>query len=254
MSTVASHDDSTIAWTEAGSGPALLLIHGFASTWRRNWLEAGWMEALVRAGHQVIAYDQRGHGESEKRYDPEDYAPRRLVEDAIAVLDAAAVRRAVVMGYSMGARVALEVALRHSTRVRALVLAGMGIEFRDFGGPRYDREIVARALESDDTSGLPRGALFYRRFADQIRADRCALAACWRRPIRELDAADLAVVTLPALLTVGDRDSVAGDPEPLAAAMRHAKVVRLAGKDHMNAVGAKQHREAVLAFLAELGD
>jgi diacylglycerol kinase family enzyme len=130
----------------------------------------------------------------------------------------------------------------------------LAVRIRDFGGPRYDREIVARALESDDTSGLPRGALFYRRFADQMRADRRALAACWRRPIRELDAADLAVVTLPALFTVGDRDSVAGDPEPIAAAMRNAKVVRLAGKDHMNAVGAKQHREAVLSFLAELGD
>jgi pimeloyl-ACP methyl ester carboxylesterase len=254
MSVVASRDGSEIAWTEVGSGHPVLLIHGFASTWRRNWQETGWMDALARAGHRVIAYDQRGHGESEKRYDPEDYAPRRLVEDAVAVLDAAAVRRAVVMGYSMGARVALEVALRHSTRVRALVLAGMGIEFRDFGGPRFDREIVARALESDDTTGLPRGALFYRRFADQMRADRRALAASWRRPIRELDAADLAAVTLPSLYTVGDRDSVAGDPEPLAAAMRRAKVVRLTGKDHMNAVGAKQHREAVLAFLAELAD
>src|SRR5262245_55316508 len=211
MSTVASHDGCAIAWTEIGSGHPLLLIHGFASTWRRNWQETGWMEALARAGHRVIAYDQRGHGESEKRYDPEDYAPRRLVEDAIAVLDAAEVRRAVIMGYSMGARVALEAALRHSTRVKALVLAGMGIEFRDFGGPRYDREIVARALESGDTAGLPRGALFYRRFADQTRADRRALAACWRRPIRELDATDLATVTLPALFTVGDRDSVAGD-------------------------------------------
>ena len=254
MSMVASRDGSEIAWTEFGSGHPILLIHGFASTWRRNWQETGWTNALARAGHHVIAYDQRGHGESEKRYEPEDYSPRRLVEDAIAVLDAAAVRRAVLMGYSMGARVALEVALRHATRSRALVLAGMGIEFRDFGGPRYDREIVARALESDDTTGLPRGALFYRRFADQMGADRRALAACWRRPIRELDAADLAAVTLPALYTVGDRDSVAGDPEPLATAMRHAKVVRLTGKDHMSAVGAKQHREAVLAFLAELGD
>jgi pimeloyl-ACP methyl ester carboxylesterase len=212
------------------------------------------MDALARVPRRVIAYDQRGHGESEKRYDPEDYAPRRLVEDAIAVLDTAGAERVVVMGYSMGARVALEVALRHSSRVRALVLAGMGIEFRDFGGPRYDREIVARALESEHTAGLPQGALFYRRFADQMRADRRALAACWRRPIRELDAADLAAVTLPALFTVGDRDKVAGDPEPLAAAMRNAKVVRLVGKDHMNAVGAKQHREAVLGFLAELGD
>ncbi len=247
-------DGCALAWTETGAGKPVLLIHGFASTARRNWQETGWMDALGRAGYRVIAYDQRGHGDSEKRYDPEDYGPQRLMEDAVAVLDAAAVERAIIMGYSMGARVALEVALRRPARVRASVLAGMGIEFRDFGGPRYDREIVARALESEDTSGLPRGALFYRRFADQMQADRRALAACWRRPIRELDATDLAAVTLPVLFTVGARDEVAGDPEPLAAAMGNAKVVRLAGKDHMTAVGAKQHREAVLAFFAELGD
>jgi pimeloyl-ACP methyl ester carboxylesterase len=254
MSTALSPDGCALAWVEAGSGEPVLLIHGFASTLRRNWEETGWMNALARAGYRTIAYDQRGHGESGKRYDPEDYAPLRLVEDALAVLDAAAAESAAVMGYSMGARVALEVGLRHPERVRALVLAGMGDEFRDFGGPRYDREIVARALEAEDTSGLSPGALFYRRFADQIRADRRALAACWRRPIRELDAADLAAVAVPVLLTVGDRDTIAGDPEPLAAAMPNARVVRLAGKDHMSAVGAKQHREAVLAFLAERPD
>ncbi len=254
MSKAASRDGCVLAWTEAGSGRPVLLVHGFASTWRRNWEGTGWMRALAHAGYRAIAYDQRGHGESEKRYDPEDYAPLRLAEDALAVLDAAGAERAEVMGYSMGARIALEVALRHPHRVRALVLAGMGSEFRDFGGPRYDREIVARALEAEDTGGFPPGALFYRRFAEQTHADRRALAACWRRPIRELDAADLGAVTVPVLLTVGDRDSIAGDPGPLAAAMPNARVVRLAGKDHMSAVGAKQHREAVLAFLAELPD
>jgi pimeloyl-ACP methyl ester carboxylesterase len=254
MNTALSRDGTTLAWTEAGSGTPVLLIHGFASTLRRNWEETGWMNVLGRAGFRPIAYDQRGHGESEKCYDPEDYAPLRLVEDALAVLDAAAAEHAVVMGYSMGARVALEVGLRYPNRVRSLVLAGMGSEFRDFGGPRYDREIVARALEAEDTSGFAPGALFYRRFADQMHADRRALAACWRRPIREVDAADLAAVTVPVLLTIGDRDSIAGTPDPLASAMPNARVVRLAGKDHMSAVGAKQHRDAVLAFLAELPD
>jgi pimeloyl-ACP methyl ester carboxylesterase len=254
MNTVLSRDGTALAWTEAGSGKPVLLIHGFASTLRRNWEETGWMNVLARAGYRPIAYDQRGHGESEKRYDPVDYAPLRLVEDALAVLDAAAAEHAAVMGYSMGARVALEVGLRHPNRVRSLVLGGMGSEFRDFGGPRYDREIVARALEAEDTSGFAPGALFYRRFADQMHADRRALAACWRRPIREVDAADLAAVTVPVLLTVGDRDSIAGNPDPLASAMPSARVVRLAGKDHMSAVGAKQHREAVLAFLGELPD
>src|SRR5690242_9522817 len=102
MSTARSADGCSLHWIEKGAGDAILLVHGFASTLRRNWVGTGWIDALSRAGSRAIAYDQRGHGESEKRYDADSYAPERLVEDAVAVLDAANVERAVVMGYSMG--------------------------------------------------------------------------------------------------------------------------------------------------------
>ena len=250
-----SDDGCMLHWTEAGSGPPVLLIHGFASTLRRNWQNTGWLDALARAGRRAIAYDQRGHGQSEKRYGPEDYAPDRLVADALAVLEDAGAASAVVMGYSMGARVALEVALTSPAAARALVLSGMGASFRDFGGPHRDpRELVAQALEADDASGFPDFALFYRKFAEQSGNDLRALAACWRRPIRRLETSELAAVAAPTLYVVGDRDAVAGDPEPLARAMPHAEVVKLPGKDHMNAVGAKGHRTAVLEFLARRPD
>ena len=89
-----------LAWTEKGMGSPILLIHGFASTLRRNWEGTGWMDSVARAGFQAIAYDQRGHGASDKRYDPTDYAPERLVDDALAVLDAANAEHVAVMGYS----------------------------------------------------------------------------------------------------------------------------------------------------------
>jgi pimeloyl-ACP methyl ester carboxylesterase len=232
----------------------VLLIHGFASTLRRNWLETGWLDAITGAGRRAVAYDQRGHGESEKRYDPADYAPHRLAGDAVAVLDAAHAEQAVVMGYSMGARVALEVALKHPERVLGLVLSGMGAGFRDLGGGSdgEDRDVVARALEADDLGGLPPGALFYRTFADQTGQDRRALAACWRRPIRVVTAEELATLSVPTLVAAGDRDDVAGDPGPLARAIPGATLVLLPGKNHMNAVGARQHRAAVLDLLARI--
>jgi pimeloyl-ACP methyl ester carboxylesterase len=254
MNRTRSIDGCGLAWVEAGEGSPILLVHGFASTLRRNWQETGWFDALVGAGYRVIAYDLRGHGASDKRYAPADYAPDRLAADALAVLDAARAGRTTLMGYSMGARVALEVAISAPARVSGLVLSGMGTSFRDFGGPEYDREVIARALEADDPSEFPRSALFYRTFAEQSHADRRALAACWRRPIRVLDPAALGAVSAPSLFVVGDRDTVAGDPEPLARAMKRARVVRLAHKDHMNAVGAKAHRTAVLGFLEQLAD
>src|SRR5207253_3462856 len=99
---------------------------------------------LSRAGQRVIAYDLRGHGESEKRYEPDDYVPALMVDDALAVLDAAGAEPATLMGYSMGARIALEIATTRRERARALVLAGIGANFRDFGGRSDNRQIVAR--------------------------------------------------------------------------------------------------------------
>ena len=254
MPTARSADGCSLHWIEKGSGDAILLIHGFASTLRRNWEGTGWIGALVRAGWRAVAYDQRGHGESEKRYDATDYTPERLVEDTLAVLDAAGVESAAVMGYSMGARIALDVAKADPSRVRALILSGIGANFREFGGTHAARELVAAALEAEDPSGFPSFARFYRTFADQSHADRRALAACWRRPIQRLEIAELAAIRVPTLFVVGDRDAVAGDPEPLARVMPDARFVRLAGKNHMNAVGAKEHRAAVIDFLASLTD
>ena len=249
-----SDDGCAIAWTEQGAGPAVLLIHGFASTLRRNWIETGWMDAIANAGYRALAYDQRGHGESEKRYESSDYAPERLVDDALAVLDAARTEHAVVMGYSMGARVGLELVLVCPERVRGLVLSGMGAAFRDLGGGTTgeDRDIVAGALEADDPSTFPAGARFYRTFADQTGQDRRALAACWRRPIRAVAPRELATISVPTLIAVGDRDEVAGDPDVLVSGIPGATLARLAGKNHMNAVGARQHRAAVLDLLARV--
>ena len=52
----------------------MLLIHGFASSVRDNWQDPGWVDFLSRAGFRVVALDNRGHGESEKLYDPAAYA------------------------------------------------------------------------------------------------------------------------------------------------------------------------------------
>ena len=73
-----SSDGVRIAFVDEGpSGPSggqgepVLLIHGFASSVRYNWREPGWIALLVRNGFRVIAMDNRGHGESEKLYDPD---------------------------------------------------------------------------------------------------------------------------------------------------------------------------------------
>ncbi len=67
-------------------GEPILLIHGFASSHRINWVDPRWATTLARAGRRVILFDNRGHGESEKLYDPEDYATPRMAKDAANLL------------------------------------------------------------------------------------------------------------------------------------------------------------------------
>ena len=92
-------------------GEPILLIHGFASNHRVNWVNPRWVETLTKAGRRVIAFDNRGHGASDKLYDPADYHSALMAGDAARLLDHLEIARADVMGYSMGARIAAFLAL-----------------------------------------------------------------------------------------------------------------------------------------------
>jgi len=68
-----ANDNVDIAYLDEGAGEPIVLVHGFASTKEINWVNPGWVSTLTRAGYRVIALDDRGHGASQKLYDPADY-------------------------------------------------------------------------------------------------------------------------------------------------------------------------------------
>ncbi len=103
---------------QAGSGPAVVLLHGLTAT--RRYVLMG-SRSLERSGHRVIAYDARGHGRSQPAA-AGLYGYEHLSADVVAVLDAAGAERALLAGASMGAHTALAVALAHPERVSALAL------------------------------------------------------------------------------------------------------------------------------------
>jgi pimeloyl-ACP methyl ester carboxylesterase len=105
-----------------GEGPAVLLCHGLTAT-RRYVLHGS--RALQRAGHTVVSYDARGHGESDPAPGDQDYGYPRLVDDLEAVVGATVGGEPFVLaGDSMGAHTAVAYALRHPERVAGLVLIG----------------------------------------------------------------------------------------------------------------------------------
>jgi pimeloyl-ACP methyl ester carboxylesterase len=241
-------DGVQIAYETAGEGPPILLIHGFASTGRVNWWDTGWVKTLTEAGRKVITFDHRGHGESEKLYDSALYPAAEMAEDARRLLDHLGIAVADVMGYSMGARVSAFLAINHPARVRRAVFAGLASRMiTGVGGA----EAIALALEAPDKEDVTdRSARSFRIFADQTKSDLRALAACIRSSREKITAEELSAISVPVLVVAGEKDDVAGDVDTLVAAIPGAQGLTLPGRNHMNAVGDKGYKEAVLAFLA----
>lgn len=124
----------TIRGEVAGEGPAVVLCHGITAT--RRYVVHG-SRALERAGHTVVSYDARGHGESDPAPEVQGYGYPQLVGDLEAVVaTAVGDERFVLGGHSMGAHTAVAYALRHRERLAGLVAIG----------PVYTGEIPAESL------------------------------------------------------------------------------------------------------------
>lgn len=236
-----------IAFLDEGEGEPILLIHGFASNIATNWVDTGWVRTLTRAGRRVIAIDNRGHGASEKLYDPQKYSSPEMAEDARRLLDHLGLDRADVMGYSMGARITAFLAIRHPERVRSAVFAGLGVNMvRGVGGAGP----IAKALEAPSMEDVTNDtARTFRAFAESTGSDLLALAACIRASRDKITPEELATVRVPVLVAVGTQDVIGGSATALAELVPGAEAFEIEGRDHMKAVGDRQYKNAVLAFL-----
>jgi pimeloyl-ACP methyl ester carboxylesterase len=249
-----------------GEGPPILLLHGFGGS-ARNWRPQ--IRALAPA-YRTIAFDARGHARSEAPPAPAAYDAAAFVADGARVLAESGAGRAVWMGLSMGAAVALEAAIRAPETVRALVLAstpagrgGAGIsghaaEFAD-AIEREGLDAAGARFAWGTRSGLSeQGASLVRQgflehpphgLVNTLRG----LLAPWPAP-RER-AAELARVRVPTLLLVGSRDapSLAASRD-LAELLPRARLEILEGAGHVaNLEQPAAYSECVAAFLASLG-
>jgi pimeloyl-ACP methyl ester carboxylesterase len=237
-----------IAYLDEGEGDPILLVHGFASSKNVNWAYPGWVSELTRNGRRVIALDLRGHGESSKLYDPEQYSIEILASDVITLMDHLKVERADIMGYSLGGRTTAYLARYQPARLRSAILGGIGIGLISGGGPG---ENVAAALEAPSLEDVtdPVGRTF-RAFADQTRSDRRALAACLRGSRRLMTEREAAEITVPVLIAVGTKDEIAGSADELGKIIPGSRVLNVPNRDHMRTVGDKIYKTGVLEFLS----
>ena len=111
-----------IHYQERGSGTSMVWAHGLGGTWQ------GWERVMefFKDRYRVIAYDARGHGQSQIPDNPEAYSQDIMVEDMRGLLDALDIKQAIVGGHSMGANVALNFAMKYPKRCLGVIPVGIG--------------------------------------------------------------------------------------------------------------------------------
>jgi pimeloyl-ACP methyl ester carboxylesterase len=236
-----------IAYTDDGAGDPIVLIHGFASSIKDNWIDPSWVTFLAQNGFRVICVDNRGHGESEKLYDAAAYAAPLMAEDVRGLLDHLGIARADVMGYSMGARITAFLALAHPDRVRSAIFGGLG---GNMVRPMAGTGPIAAALLAESIDDVTNAtARTFRAFAEKTGGDLKALAACIRGARDPISREAVATLSCPVLVVTGSEDVIGGRAEELAALIPGAEALTVPRRDHMRTVGDRVYKEGVLAFL-----
>ena len=220
--------------------PPVLLVHGWGGSFASTWAATPLVPLLEDAGRSVIGVDLLGHGEAPKPHDPAAYADlTQRVEDALGDEPVDAV------GFSLGAMTLLRLAIRRPGAFRRLVVAGVGENLFVRDDERH--AALIRALKGDGETDNVVAQLFVQ-YASQPGNDRLALTAAMERTSSPIDPAELAAITCPTLVAIGDND-FAGPGDRLAAALPDSRLVVLKRTDHFATPESFAFIDATLEFL-----
>ena len=243
----------TLYYEVHGTGPALLLTHGYSAT---SGMWAGQIAALSQH-HQLIIWDMRGHGRSDYPADPAAYSEAETVADMAAILDAVGAETAIVGGLSLGGYMSLAFNLAHPRRVRALLIIDTGPGYRnDEARDGWNANAIktAERFERDGLGRLAAGSV-ETRTSTHRNADGLALAA--RGMLTQNDARvieSLPRVAVPSLVIVGANDTpFLNASDYMAAKIPGAAKVVIPHAGHAaNIDQPAAFNAAVLGFLAGL--
>jgi pimeloyl-ACP methyl ester carboxylesterase len=214
-----------IWYSVQGQGEPVVLIHGLLASGWLNWDLPGITAALARE-HQVITLDVRGHGQSDKPTKDEAYGPE-LVEDVVRILDHLHVKKAHIVGYSMGGIIGAKFLARHPARALSGTLGGMG--------------------------WLRQGSPAQRFFAQMGKDGKNHPAGICGRSLARLALTEDEVksIRVPVAVLVGDGDGLIKTlyVEPLRKLRPDWRVTEIRGADHITCILRPQFRDEIAAWL-----
>ena len=256
-----THDGVRIFYTDEGQGEPVVLIHGFAVNADLNWRRPGITQALAK-NYRVIAMDLRGHGLSDKPHDPAAYG-KHMVDDVIGLLDHLNIKKAHVVGYSLGGVIALNLAAYHSDRLLTAAPLGAGWEDPKDSAFLDACAKMADALESGKSIGPVAAALSGKREAPgRVHTlwvklmtgyfnDRLALAAMMRNMTGLAVSEDaLKHISVPVLSIVAEHDPLKLGVDRMKGKVKDQTIVIIPGADHISAVSNPLFLESLTVFLA----
>jgi pimeloyl-ACP methyl ester carboxylesterase len=239
-----------------GADAPVVLVHGLGSSSEHGWRAPGWIDVLADSGRDVLAIDLPGHGPAAHGPagggpaggGPGQQGPGGPAADQDAAAEVAGrfaeLGPVDAVGFSAGAHLLVECAVRGLAPLRRLALLGVGPALvRPHPGAAA---AMAAALQSGDESD-PQVRML-RGMTRRAGNDLDSVAAFLRRPQRPLADADLAAITCPVLVVTGERDP-AGSAAELAAMFPDAAGRTIPGADHYSVQGDVRTMDAVLRFL-----
>jgi pimeloyl-ACP methyl ester carboxylesterase len=211
-----------IAYTVRGQGEPVVLIHGWLASGWLNWDLPGTTDLLAK-DHQVVTIDVRGHGSSDKPLNDEAYGPE-LVDDVARLMDHLKIKKAHIIGYSMGGIITAKFLVKHPDRACSGLLGGMGwlrdssLEQKMFAGGGKDGKPVGICFRS-----LAKLALT----EDEIKS-----------------------IKTPVEVVIGDNDALQkGYVVPLKRVRKDWPIVQIKDANHLTCIGKTQFKEELQKWL-----
>lgn len=242
-----------------GEGPDLVLIHGFAANIEINWRQPNWIKTL-KDDNRLILVDCRGHGKSDKPYDPKQYG-MHMREDIIKLMDHLSISKANLFGYSMGGSITLSILLSEPKRVNSAIIGGFApmIIKPELAKQFYEPVITGLKTENKKEIKNPL-ALNFRNFAESTGEDLKALVAVMEGNFVMVDEnlkftslndikSKFKKVKIPVLSVMGSDDVLISNKAIFAESMPGACHFQIQGRDHLTAVPDERFHIVVRAFL-----
>ena len=246
-------------YVEAGQGTPVILVHGLACDHVANWMLPRVFQKLARR-YRVIALDNRGHGKSDKPYDPAKYG-LELVDDIVRLMDHLGIAKAHVVGYSLGGFITLKLVLRHPERLLSAAPCGAGWS----ANPAEELKLLF-SLSDDLDQGrgltalvkwlwalkrpLPAPVLWLLHVMTSTFNDMQALSCLLRNsPALVVTEAEVRGNVVPCLTIVGGGDHMKLFAEQMARAMPNLELLVIPGGDHFTTLLSRKTVPALIAFL-----